>query len=103
MKGRFTARADVGIGPYTPHSIFRPNRRGGYQPPAWPRRQSVYVDQTRPVSDVGADCMSARIRCRFSGGLNKTRLPPGAHTVRPYGGDEILQINGLAQLPFCYE
>ena len=38
-------RADVGIGPYTPHSIFRPNRRGGYQPPAWSRCRRAFAER----------------------------------------------------------
>ena len=39
------ARADVGIGPYTPHLIFHPNRRGGYQLSAWPRCRSAPAER----------------------------------------------------------
>ena len=47
-KAADAARADVGIGPYTSHSIFRPNRRGGYQPPAWPRCRRAFAERMGP-------------------------------------------------------
>ena len=68
-KAADAARADVGIGPYTPHSIFRPNRRSGISRPPG-RAAGVPPPSAGGGSDSIVGAAISRPLGRAAGGLS---------------------------------